>query len=736
MLDGLRGKSRGREGVSPPRRRKSWHVATVAAAAVAAAASTAVLANAVPFAGGAPAVVDPNPSGAPDLIVYNGKITTEDPSNAEVSALAIRGGDIIASGSDGPIRALAAQRTQVINLNGRRVIPGIIDSHIHALRMGYHCWNQAARQDLVTSRVKALQTYADKAASLPAGKWIWTESGGWSLTQLDDPRVFTFDELTAAAPNNPVWVTGGGISGARVNQKAFDVLGLTPTSPGVEVDANGHPTGRITGAAATAANQAILAQLDAMSIDDTATCLGAFIKDANSVGLTAWADAVGNTAPWGTDGSINSSWADEALTQLYRDGNLHARVAFHEMSNAYGANALPHSLASLENAIGLLGDDMVRYLGPGEDFMATQGQDYVDYAKFAAKKRLSVETHVGGNIGNIVSGMEAANAVEPIAPLKWRIAHPDQTLAGPQEQEWLDRAKALNVGWALTFSAARTGGGTPPYKDVMNNSAHMCLGTDAFNVAAWNPFQMMWMVTTGQSLIPGVTSVPAAQRLTRSEALKHYTAECAWFIDQDGRLGQLKPGYHADFSVLDDDYFTVADEKIKDLKSLLTVVGGKVVYTTGTVENEPANAPSTQLGDAGGIVTPALALSFGAPASFGAFTPGVGKTYTAQMTANVISTAGNAALSVADASSTAPGHLVNGAFSLAQPLKASAASTNGTGGAAAAVGAAPITLLNYAGPVSNDAATVALSQDIGANEPLRSGSYSKTLTFTLSTTSP
>jgi predicted amidohydrolase YtcJ len=736
MLDGPRRKSRGRGGEPPPRRRKSWHIGTVIAAAVAAAASTAVLANAVPFAGGASQAVDPNPSGSPDLIVYNGKITTEDPSNPEVQAVAIRGGDIVATGNDGPIRAMAAQRTQVVNLNGRRVIPGMIDSHIHALRMGYHCWDQAARLDLVTKRADALKVYTDKAAKVGPGKWLWTESGGWSVTQLDNPTPFTFAELTAAAPNNPVWVTGGGISGARVNQKAFDVLGLTPTSPGVAVDASGNPTGAITGAAATAANNAILAQLDAMSIDQTATCLGSFIKDANSVGLTGWADAVGNTAPWGTDGSINSSWADEALTQLYRDGNLHARVGFHEMSNAYGANPLPHSLASLENAIGLLGDDMVRYLGPGEDFMATQGQDYIDYAKFAAKKRLSVETHVGGNIGNIISGMEAANAVEPVAPLKWRIAHPDQTLAGPQEKDWLDRAKAMNVGWALTFSSARTGGATPPYKDVMNNSAHMCLGTDAFNVAAWNPFQMIWMVTTGQSLIPGVTSVPAAQRLTRSEALKYYTAECAWFIDQDGRLGQLKPGYHADFSVLDNDYFTVADEKIKDLKSLLTVVGGKVVYTTGTVENESVNAPSSKLGDVGGVVTPTLALSLGAPASFGAFTPGIGKTYTAQTTANVVSSAGNAALSVADSSSTAPGHLVNGAFSLAQPLKASAASTNGTGSAAGAVSGSPLTLVTYGGPVSNDAATVALSQDIGANEALRTGSYGKTLTFTLSTTSP
>src|SRR4051794_15059601 len=724
-----------RSGLGGSGSRRRLRRGAIPIAFVGAIAATAMLASSLTSVAGPPKPKKTDPS--PDLILFNGKITTEDPSNPQVEAISIRDGEIVAVGKDGPIKATADKKfTELVDLKGRRVIPGMIDAHLHGIRMAYHCWTQDVRLDLITSRAKALQMYKDKADLLPDGKWIWTESGGWSLAQLDNPTIFTFDELTAAAPHNPVWVTGGGVTGPRVNQAALDALGLAAGSPGVELGADGKPTGRLTGAASAAASAAILAQLDAMTIDDTAACLADFVKDANMRGLTGWADAVGNTAPWGTDGSINSSWADEALEQLYRDGNLHARVAYHEMSNAYGAGPLPHSLASLENAIGFLGDDMVRYLGPGEDFMATQGQDYIDYAKFAAKKRLSVETHVGGNIGNIISGMEAANAVEPIAPLKWRIAHPDQTLAGPQEQDWLNRAKAMNVGWALTFSSARTGGATPPYKDVMNNSAHMCLGTDAFNVAAWNPFQMLWMVTTGQSLLPGVTSVPAAQRLTRAEALNHYTAECAWFIDQEGRLGQLKPGYHADFSVLDSDYFTVADEKIKDIKSLLTVVGGKVVYTTGAVENDSVNAPSSKLGDAGGTVQPTLSLSFGAPASFGAFTAGVAKTYTAQTTATVISTAGNAALSVADASSTAPGHLVNGAFSLAQALKASAASTNGTGGAAAAVGSAPLTLLSYAGPVSNDAATVALSQDIGANEALRTGSYSKSLTFTLSTTSP
>jgi hypothetical protein len=154
--------------------------------------------------------------------------------------------------------------------------------------------------------------------------------------------------------------------------------------------------------------------------------------------------------------------------------------------------------------------------------------------------------------------------------------------------------------------------------------------------------------------------------------------------------------------------------------------GGASVVSTST------SAP------VGGEVPATLALTLGAPASFGAFTPGVAKVYDASMSANVISTAGDATLSVADPGATATGHLVNGTFSLPQALAAKASSASGTGAAFAPVGgtAAPTTLLTYGGPVSNDAVTVAFEQNIASTDALRTGSYSKTLTFTLSTTTP
>jgi predicted amidohydrolase YtcJ len=511
---------------------------------------------------------------APDLILYNGKISTLDAENTVAKAIAIRDGVVIATDDQsGRIKALAGPGTEVVNLNGRRVLPGLIDGHLHGMREGYHCWTQVVRQDLVTKRADALAQYAAKAAELDDGRWIWTTAGGWNLNQLDVPVIFTFAELNAAAPANPLWITGSGFAGPRVNQAALDALGLVPGSPGVVLGPGGVPTGQLTSPATTAANQAILAQLNALGIDGEAECLSDFLEEANSRGLTAWKDAGGNDAPWGTGGAINDQLhVEEGANQLRRDGGLNVRIAFNAMSGYDITRVVPET----QNLQGFLGDEMFKYLGPGEDVME-EDPGYHDFTRYSAGRRLSVETHVG-DVDMILDGFEAGNTVYPIGELKWRIAHPGNGL--PNDTQ-LARGKALGIGWALTFSAVRNGATGPRYKTTMENSDHMCLATDAMNVAPWAPFQSLWYVTTGQTLLPGVSGVPADQRLTREEALRHATVECAWFLDLDGKLGTLEPGMLADLIVLSDDYFTVPDNAIKDIRSLLTVVDGRVVSADG-----------------------------------------------------------------------------------------------------------------------------------------------------------
>jgi predicted amidohydrolase YtcJ len=556
------------------RERRLWRAGTVLAATLAAIAFTAVLANAGRWWDGGSRPADLRQVGAPDLLLYNGKISTVDARDSVVQAIAIRDGEIVATGRSGRIRGLAKRGTQVVNLRGRRVLPGLIDGHLHGMRNSYHCFTQTVRLDLITERAAALAAYAAKADELADGRWIWTTAGGWNLNQLDDPRVFTFDELTAAAPRNPVWVTGSGFAGPRVNQAALDALGLSPGSPGVVLGPDGLPTGQLTAPATGLANAAILEQLDALGIEGEAGCLADFIRAANSRGLTAWKDAGGNTAPWGTTGAINAGLhVQEPTMHLYRSRGLDARIAYHDMSNYEG---FPRVRSDTENAVGFLGDDMLRYLGPGEDTMATDA-DYADFTRYAAGKRLSVETHVGEHDA-ILDGFEAGNEVYPVSELKWRIAHPED---GEPTDDQLARAARLGIGYALTFSTVRNGAPGPRFRSTMESGTRMCLASDAMNVAPWAPFQNLWYVTTGDTLIPGVPGVPEDQRLTRREALRHATVECAWFLDQDGRLGSLEPGKHADLIVLSDDYFKVPDDAIKDIRSRLTIVDGRIVHAAG-----------------------------------------------------------------------------------------------------------------------------------------------------------
>jgi predicted amidohydrolase YtcJ len=519
----------------------------------------------------APAAAD-KMDDSPDLVLYDGKISTVDANNSTVEAIAIRDGTIIARGGSRQVRALATKSTRLINLNGRRVLPGLIDGHLHGMRNAYHCFTQTVRLDLVTSRTEALAAYAAKAASLSPGRWIWTTSGGWNLNQLDTPVVFSFNELNAAAPNNPVWIQGSGVTGTRVNQASLNALGLSAGSPGVLLDANGQPTGEINAPATTLANQAIIAQLDSLTLEQRAACLARFMREVNRRGMTAWKDAGGNQAPWGGGAAeIGDRFnVREPTMHLYRSGGFTVRIAYHDMSNYQGFQQV---LLDTRTRIGPLGDDIFRYMGPGEDTMATD-KDYSDYTRYAASKRFSVETHVG-ELDAILTGFEAGNAVYPISQLIWMIAHPDN---GQPNDTQLDRASALGIGYHLTFSGVRNGQTGPRFRSTMESGVRMCLASDAMNVSPYAPFQNLWYVTTGQTLLPGVPGVPVTQRLTREEALRHATVECAWFLGQEGRLGSLEIGKHADLIVLSDDYFAMADNAIKDIRSVLTVVAGRIVY--------------------------------------------------------------------------------------------------------------------------------------------------------------
>src|SRR5262249_34565048 len=121
----------------------------------------------------------------------------------------------------------------------------------------------------------------------------------------------------------------------------------------------------------------------------------------------------------------------------------------------------------------------------------------------------------------------------------------------------------------------------PRFRSMLNSGIHLCLSTDAMNVAPYPPFITLWYVISGRTLDPNVPGVPPEQRLTRMEALRAKTASCAWNLDQEGRLGSLEEGRHADLIVLSDDYFSVPTDRVRSITSVLTIVGGRIVYDAG-----------------------------------------------------------------------------------------------------------------------------------------------------------
>jgi predicted amidohydrolase YtcJ len=558
------------------------------AAALAAALTTGLVAATGAYPGKGPGGTDgANKKAPPDMVLFNGRISTVDARGSTVQAVAIRDGRIVVTGRSGPIRALAKRSTTVVNLKGRRVLPGLIDGHLHGLRNGYHCFSQAVRLDNVTSRSQALAAYTAKVAQLADDRWIFT-TPGWTVRQLDTPGMFSLAELDAAARSNPVWVQGFRFTGVQLNTAGLEAAGLEAGMPGVEVDAAGRPTGQITGPAVVRAGATVIEQLDALTIAEQAECLADFVHTANGLGLTAWKDPEGNQQPFNPQGGCLEFGVGlhghQPVLELWRRERLDARIAFHLMNNFGG---LEQVLADTRNPLGFLGDDGLRYMGVGEEVFCPGNQpppaaEYLEIARHLAANRLSFENHASRSETQeaILDAWEQADEVYPIEDLHWTIAHPGEDNVGPTT-ETLERARRLGVGMTPSVTGALGRGFTPPYRRMLDSGIRMCLATDAMNVSPYPPFLNLWYAISGKTLDPAVPGVPADQRLTREEALRAATVDCAWNLAQERRLGSIEPGKHADLIVLSEDYFRVPVDRIRTIRSLLTVVGGRVVYADG-----------------------------------------------------------------------------------------------------------------------------------------------------------
>jgi predicted amidohydrolase YtcJ len=533
---------------------RAWPVA--AACVVAAAGAVAVAA-----ATGGSSVE--RASDAPEAIIHNARITTMDDRGSTVQALAIRDGVIVAAGDDGPVKDLAGDGTRMIDAGGRRVLPGLVDAHLSAVSAP--CFSRSPRFDALFKRRDALLDVADRAARTPAGKWLFQLGTGWNVAQLDVPGMLTRAELDAIAPSHPVYLQGAGMRGGQLNGLGLRTLGLRAGRPGVEVGSTGRPTGHVTGAANARALAAVAAEQAALTPDEREACTRDLIRELNRRGLTAWDDPAGR--------------GYDAVNRLHRVGELNARVRINLGCDGAGGIACVRRLTATR--IGETGDASLRIGGIGEHVLETGARgvyppaEYGRILRVLASREWAFEQPAprATTQHGMVDAWEQVNARTPITGLRWRMLAPGAGPAEPNEDA-LARLRDLNAGVVPTDASVTGGTSHPPYRRIFESGTRACRGSGG----SYPPFVGLWYAISGRTGVPARGGVARDQRLDRMQALALATRRCDWFMSLDGRIGRLEVGRLADLVVLRDDYFQVPVDEIRTLTSVLTMVGGRVVY--------------------------------------------------------------------------------------------------------------------------------------------------------------
>lgn len=525
-----------------------------------------------------------------DTILVNGKIVTVDDRFTIAQALAIKGQRIVAVGKNEGIRKLAGTNTRVIDLEGKTVIPGLIDNHVHWIRAAEH---DELRLDGVTSRKQALKMLAGRVAAARPGEWIVT-LGGWSEEQFtDDPRGFPLEELDRIAPNNPVvlqavyihsYLNTAALKAGKIDESTAD-----PQNGKIEKDANGKPTGVVGGAGGVAF---VAAKVPLYEKEEWLLNTRKLVTELNSMGVTGWLDAGGRGM---------GAKHYESYKYLADRGELNARVFFTTIRQPSTPEQVDKVLAEIAQEKPFQGNDYYDNVGWGESTYAPvttqllrpQGSPKPDdmaqfrrVAQALAERGLYSNSHVEMTavIDAFLSQYEEINKVHPIKGLRWSFSHLDQ-VTGAQ----LERMKKLGMtaqihsrpliqGALMHKAHGDRAWDMPPFRRVQDSGIMWGLGSDATAVTTSNPFYTLWFAVTGKMV--GGHHVNR-QSITREEALIAHTRNNAFIVFQEANLGSLAPGKYADLLVLDRDYFTVPADSIKDLKPVMTMVGGKIVYQKG-----------------------------------------------------------------------------------------------------------------------------------------------------------
>jgi predicted amidohydrolase YtcJ len=516
--------------------------------------------------------------GSRDLRLVNGRIVTMDRKNSTVAEVTIQNGVFTAVGRGS---SRLSPCTKTINLQGRTVVPGLIDNHNHIVLLGLRPGHDT-RLETAGSIADVQAIIKARAKAVTAGEFI-TAMGGWNFAQFAEKRMPTLAELDAADTDQPVIVYQSFTGPAAVNTKARAFF----TARNIAVSDTG----------AIAINTPSLAALNALrSVQTLADQKRGTIDALNysaAVGVTTDVD-MGAFIPPGAPDTQDSFAADtlatfdpfrmyDAIGSVHREGKMPVRVRLFFLSMDTRPD-VPMLRQRLLNSLKEFGDDMMRLSGVGEfasswplfgnaapsnyetalQLIAKQGWAFQQHSLSPAEDKLTIDT------------FEAVNRTTPIANLHWSIAHAPRI-----DAPTLARFKAIGAGMAIhpfTYLAGGPGAG-PPLRTILDSGIHAGAGSDSAQISTLDPWLMIYFMVTGKNS-SGVL-INQGQTLTRMEALRLYTSENGWFLHEDDKLGTIEPGKLGDLVVLSGDYFDpakVTDEGIRKLKSVLTVVDGRIVH--------------------------------------------------------------------------------------------------------------------------------------------------------------